>query len=42
MPCSLCDRRSRLYGLEYLLREGHQVLVLDDLPGGFRENIADR
>jgi UDP-glucose 4-epimerase len=44
MPTSLVTGGAGFMGshvAEHLLRAGHDVVVLDDLSGGFRENVAD-
>lgn len=41
-PCSLVTGGAGFIGshvAEHLVRRGHQVVVLDDLSGGFRENV---
>lgn len=41
-PCSLVTGGAGFIGshvAEHLIRRGHQVVVLDDLSGGFRENV---
>jgi UDP-glucose 4-epimerase len=45
MPTSLVTGGAGFMGshvAEHLLEMGHEVVVLDDLSGGFRENVPDR
>ncbi len=44
MPASLVTGGAGFIGshvAEHLVRKGHRVVVLDDLSGGFRENVPD-
>src|SRR4051812_48843165 len=44
MPVSLVTGGAGFIGAhvaEHLLRMGHEVVILDDLSGGFRENVPE-